>query len=561
GSNALQTRYLRGDIVDQLFARIGSGGAAWYLTDREGSVRNLTDSSGTLQDTIAYDAYGNVTSESNSTAGGAYKYTGLRSDSETGFLATPNRYYNPATGSWVGQDPAGFKAGDPNLYRYVGNSPMDATDPSGLAPGNGLQFMLGQMGSTPTQASVAALASIIAANSPSLASGKGGFMGSGIPAQMKLMALASIVGAMQGQGIEPDLFTKITSGGAGFGDGLTGGGTKYLRKWMGIDAVDYNSGWYTGMNYAGTAYGIGLSFVNPCAVGGMAGMGLRGVSGLQAVGAAGSAGDNFSQGHYVAGSMDALAAIMSASQAGRACFAAGTPLLTPEGDKPIEQFRPGDLILSAPEEDPEAPPQARQVEEVFTNYAALLNLHVGAKVIRTTSAHPFYIKDKGWVKAQELQKGDLLHSHDGQWVPVQAVTDSGEQTPVYNLRVADYHTYFVGEDDWGFSVWAHNACAEPIQNRPAHGDTWHNATGTGRASQLEAQYGQGNVRWNQGLVNAQGVSIPGKRPDIQYIVGGQVHIIELQSPGQSATYMTGMEDLYQSLLGGNFGSYSWIAHP
>jgi hypothetical protein len=30
---------------------------------------------------------------------------------------------------------------------------------------------------------------------------------------------------------------------------------------------------------------------------------------------------------------------------------------------------------------------------------------------------------------------------------------------VYNLRVADWHTYFVGCDEWGFSVWAHNADA------------------------------------------------------------------------------------------------------
>ncbi len=29
-------------------------------------------------------------------------------------------------------------------------------------------------------------------------------------------------------------------------------------------------------------------------------------------------------------------------------------------------------------------------------------------------------------------------------------------TTVYNLSVADYHTYFVGSPDWGFSVWAHN---------------------------------------------------------------------------------------------------------
>src|SRR5262249_23944282 len=33
----------------------------------------------------------------------------------------------------------------------------------------------------------------------------------------------------------------------------------------------------------------------------------------------------------------------------------------------------------------------------------------------------------------------------------------GEWVPVYNVRVADFHTYFVGCEEWGFSVWAHNA--------------------------------------------------------------------------------------------------------
>jgi hypothetical protein len=28
---------------------------------------------------------------------------------------------------------------------------------------------------------------------------------------------------------------------------------------------------------------------------------------------------------------------------------------------------------------------------------------------------------------------------------------------VYNLRVADHHTYFVGDEGWGFDVWVHNA--------------------------------------------------------------------------------------------------------
>src|SRR5437016_3358727 len=40
--------------------------------------------------------------------------------------------YDPTTGRWTSEDPTGFAGGDANLYRYVGNNPTNATDPSGL---------------------------------------------------------------------------------------------------------------------------------------------------------------------------------------------------------------------------------------------------------------------------------------------------------------------------------------------------------------------------------------------------------------------------------------------
>jgi hypothetical protein len=141
------------------------------------------------------------------------------------------------------------------------------------------------------------------------------------------------------------------------------------------------------------------------------------------------------------------------------CFAAGTPLLTPDGEKNIEEFKPGDWVLSAPEFDPEAPPEPRQVEEVFTNFLPLLNVQVRSQTIRTTQEHPFYVRGKGWTAAKDLQPGDLLRSHDGQWIAVKTVFAGAELAPVYNMRVADYHTYFVGSSEWDFSVWAHNTCA------------------------------------------------------------------------------------------------------
>ena len=40
--------------------------------------------------------------------------------------------YDPTIGQFISEDPMDFNAGDPNLRRYVGNSPTNATDPDGL---------------------------------------------------------------------------------------------------------------------------------------------------------------------------------------------------------------------------------------------------------------------------------------------------------------------------------------------------------------------------------------------------------------------------------------------
>jgi RHS repeat-associated protein len=134
--NALQTRYLRGMRVLELLARITTGGtAAWLLADRMETVRNVTDNTGTVIDTITYDGYGNVTTETNPMSGGQYKHDGYRYDSETGLYrpdATVGRYYIPRNGIWLGRDPLQFRAGDANLYRYLANGPTLSTDPFGL---------------------------------------------------------------------------------------------------------------------------------------------------------------------------------------------------------------------------------------------------------------------------------------------------------------------------------------------------------------------------------------------------------------------------------------------
>lgn len=139
------------------------------------------------------------------------------------------------------------------------------------------------------------------------------------------------------------------------------------------------------------------------------------------------------------------------------CFAPGTPLLTPQGTKPIEKFRAGDWILSSAQDDAKAPAVARRVKEVIRSRGKLVDIAVNGQLIHATREHPFYIKGKGWTPAASLAAGDLLRSHDDRWVPVASIVEAAESS-VYNVCVEENGTYFVGGRDWGFSVWVYGAC-------------------------------------------------------------------------------------------------------
>jgi RHS repeat-associated protein len=138
--NSLQTRYVGGDVVDQLFARIAdngtSGTMAFLLADHLGSIVGVTNSSGSLQDAITYDPYGHLLTESNPGTVGSYQYAGMIYDALVGLYFSRARYFDPVAGRWISEDPLGFNAGASNLYRYVNNNPTILKDSSGLFPDN-----------------------------------------------------------------------------------------------------------------------------------------------------------------------------------------------------------------------------------------------------------------------------------------------------------------------------------------------------------------------------------------------------------------------------------------
>ena len=130
---------------------------------------------------------------------------------------------------------------------------------------------------------------------------------------------------------------------------------------------------------------------------------------------------------------------------GGGCFAAGMLLSLGDGTAmPIEEFATGGGVKAADQNDPEGPVLVGKVVEVFRHEPQpLMEVEVAGDVIRCTPNHPFYVRGRGFIPAEQLKSGDQLRSSSGGWNAVSSVGCRGDVEPVYNIRVAGLHTYFV----------------------------------------------------------------------------------------------------------------------
>jgi len=110
-----------------------SGSSYWYLVDTLGSVRMLTDVNGDSPATYNYSAFGSTRASTGSIAN-EVRFTGERTDTESGLEFLRARTYDPATGTFLQRDTWGISPTDSQslgLYLYTENDPVNATDPSG----------------------------------------------------------------------------------------------------------------------------------------------------------------------------------------------------------------------------------------------------------------------------------------------------------------------------------------------------------------------------------------------------------------------------------------------
>ena len=245
---------------------------------------------------------------------------------------------------------------------------------------------------------------------------------------------------------------------AGMATELTDGGSDRAREGMyGETATKNQEG---GINNAGRVAGFILDtligVVNPCNAPGNVGKAIRALNAIKSAGDLLNAVDSYKKGDTAGTVMNTLSAALNVLDLFGACFAAGTPLLTPNGAKLIEDIQIGDLVLSRSEHDSEGDVVARRVATVFQAYSPLLDLHIGGQVIRTTAQHPFWVVGIGWTQAQQIERGQFLLGANGERTAVDAIIGPTSPAPVFNLEVEVYHTYLVGGESWNFSIWAHN---------------------------------------------------------------------------------------------------------
>ena len=113
---------------------------SFYGYDGAGTVRLLTDNTGTVTDTYDYDAWGNTVNTTGSTPN-VYLYRGEQYDPDLTLYYLRARYFNPLSGRFLTRDPEEHKPmrskhkpldpGKFHTYLYATGDPINRIDPRG----------------------------------------------------------------------------------------------------------------------------------------------------------------------------------------------------------------------------------------------------------------------------------------------------------------------------------------------------------------------------------------------------------------------------------------------
>ncbi|WP_431045626.1 polymorphic toxin-type HINT domain-containing protein [Roseateles sp. L2-2] len=489
----------------------------WHKS-HQGSVATTTDHVGAVTGRYSYDPFGkrrfvdgNV-DPTNSlvvnwgvavNTGTRRGFTGHEHLDELGLIHMNGRLFDPATAQFMQADPLVSDPSDLQSYHryaYCRNNPLTCTDPSGFRDDDSdapRAYEQQESGDSSGGAGV----------------GSGRTIGS-LPGTS-----AGVIAVIPGRGVFYGSSVYVDANGCTYvmnGQQLAGPGAVAPRDAIVVDGVsfkDHLSQAPTGQ--PGQPLGSGIPSVNAGSGGPRAANqtvaqpsghllnGGRGeepsfkhwaknaltvssfIPGLQTVSGLGSAAWDIVDGDYISAGLSlatmvpvlgegaaaarlarllraegtAVERVVNAAAHCACCFVGSTPVLTAEGNVPIEKIEIGTLVQSR---DPETGATAlKAVTEVIrTEGRALYGLtflqqNGGATRVESSDNHPFWVEGTGWVDSADLKRGMKVPTFDGRLLTVVNVEPLGRTEPTYNLTVADFHTFFAGE------AWAyvHNMCA------------------------------------------------------------------------------------------------------
>ncbi|NTX11735.1 hypothetical protein HUA76_13120 [Myxococcus sp. CA056] len=475
-----------GRAVAQVTLAASSGATPvtlYLLNDYLGSVETVTDAAGTVLEQRKYQPFGaqgradDPTLAPATTASGvSLGFSSHEWDDEAGLVNMKGRLYDPRVGRFLTPDPvvqAPFSSQALNRYSYVLNNPLRYVDPTGFSGEDALSSVMwtapvadGEVTAicgSPNPADCIS-PTVGAVNGAETEVGNSSDGGDSSPA-----AIAG--GADQNGGIEPGVVQSSCRFCVGDGRGLFAFSDKQMddlqgwmreTKWAYVPVAGLAT---TSLNLmlslmrgntddlVSEVSQVALSLVAAKAVGAA----IK-VAAPVVASAAGNASGRLAQ-----------AITNRLSRMPKACFVAGTLVLTTAGHRPINEVKPGEFVWS--QNSRTGAWDWSDVTEAFAHdyEGVVVRVDFDASSIQATENHPFCVTngalvwgrpvptdigldslscggDGRWVAAGDLLPGDMLLGADGPR-QVTSVTPYLASLPVYNLQVKGTHTYAISTEN------------------------------------------------------------------------------------------------------------------
>jgi RHS repeat-associated protein len=413
----------------QLLGKFDGTNTSFFLLDGLGSVVasfSTTAGSAGVLGNQSYEPYGKSQYQQGN-LGTSKGYTGQDADSLSGLDYYHARYYDPLAGIFLSPDSVQGNAAGMNPYAYVAGNPETATDPTGqhattcwsAAEPCGGGGGAGEIG------------------------GDGGGTGGGVGAAIIALIGAAIAAAATyvSEHTQPRCpYAPLTCQPAE-NEGPAGN-----KKNSSGSSGDGPSGLRFALN-SGTAAAYRLP---------PAGAGLANLADmLMALPAPGGSGGFRGPTISVAGPSSPCS------------FTSDTQVMTAKGEKAIGDLKVGDKVLAY---NPKT--HKMELEPILHVWkhtdSDLIDLtltistpaHDGkpasTETIHTTSEHPFLTQDQGFTPAGTLKVGMRLMRADGSVGVVTSWKALKATSVMYNLEVAQDHTFVVGDGQWV----VHNECTD-----------------------------------------------------------------------------------------------------